>query len=87
MRITLRREDGNVAFGVADRGKGLSKEDQARLFVSFERLRETSTTSTGLGLGLLVCKRLVEAHGGTIRVDSKPGRGSTFWVTLPIKQT
>jgi PAS domain S-box-containing protein len=82
--VIARHENEHVLIGVGDRGKGISPEDQARLFEPFERLREKSTTRPGLGLGLLVCKRLVEAHGGKIWVDSKPGRGTTFWFTLPL---
>jgi PAS domain S-box-containing protein len=84
IHVIARQENGNLLIGVRDQGKGISPEDQARLFAPFERLREGSTTRPGLGLGLLVCKRLVEAHGGSIWVESSAGRGSTFWFTLPL---
>jgi signal transduction histidine kinase len=70
--------------GIKDEGSGISPEDQARLFQSFERLQQNSSNKPGLGLGLLVCRRLVEAHGGQIWVESKLGEGSTFYFSLPI---
>jgi signal transduction histidine kinase len=84
IRVSARREDSQIMIGVSDQGKGITPEDQARLFEPFERLRENSTTVAGLGLGLLVCKRLVEAHGGKIWVESAPGQGTTFWFILPV---
>ena len=87
VKISGRRNDGHILMSVSDQGKGISQEDQARLFQSFERLSETSTTKPGLGLGLLVCKRLVEAHGGKIWVESTLGKGSTFYFTLPVITT
>ncbi|MBI4331014.1 MAG: PAS domain-containing sensor histidine kinase [Chloroflexi bacterium] len=85
VRISARKGSDHLVISVSDQGKGISPDDQARLFQSFERLAETSTTRPGLGLGLLVCKRLVEAHGGKIWVESEPGKGSTFSFTLPLQ--
>jgi signal transduction histidine kinase len=73
-----------VVVGVSDRGTGISPHDQDRLFQPFERLSNPSADSSqGTGLGLVVCKRLVEAHGGQIWVESELGQGSTFFFTLP----
>jgi PAS domain S-box-containing protein len=83
IRISARQEDEHIVIGVSDQGQGISHGDQGRLFAPFERL-ESTATKAGLGLGLLVCKRLVEAHGGKIWVESEPGKGSTFWFTLPL---
>jgi PAS domain S-box-containing protein len=80
---SIKINQDSLMIGVKDHGKGISMENQRKLFTSFERLAESSTTSTGLGLGLLVCKRLVEAHGGKIWVESAPEKGSTFTFTLP----
>jgi signal transduction histidine kinase len=84
IRISVRNTGKVLTVSVADQGKGISSEDQTKLFQSFERLGETSTTKPGLGLGLLVCKRLIEAHSGKIWVESEPGKGSTFSFTLPL---
>lgn len=80
--VSVNRE--SVLVGVKDQGKGISSEDMVKLFQPFERINETSITRPGLGLGLLVCRRLVEAHGGEIWAESEVGKGSTFWFTLPL---
>lgn len=82
--VSVRQNDEYIKVGVTDQGQGISPQDQDRLFQPFERLSETSTKKPGLGLGLLVCRRLVEAQGGKIWVESQTGNGSTFWFTLPI---
>jgi signal transduction histidine kinase len=84
IKVFARENNGQVTVGVADKGVGILPEDQGRLFELFERLGNSSQ-SQGLGLGLVVCKRLVEAQGGQIRVESEPGKGSTFYFTLPTK--
>jgi len=85
IKVFIRREKQMLAIGVADKGAGISPEDQGRLFELFERLGK-GTMSQGLGLGLVVCKRLVEAQGGKIWVESEPGQGSVFYFTLPVYQ-
>lgn len=82
IRLSVRKTGMDISIGISDKGPGIKPEDQAKLFEPFERLREKSM-NPGLGLGLVVCRHLVEAHGGKIWVDSTPGRGSTFWFTLP----
>ena len=85
IRVSARVEEKHLVIGVSDQGIGISLNDQAKLFRSFQRLEESSLDGVrGLGLGLLVCRRLVEAHGGRIWVESEPGRGSTFLFTLPL---
>jgi signal transduction histidine kinase len=54
------------------------------LFEPFQRLEPQNNNATGTGLGLVVCRRLVEAHGGRMWVESQPGSGSTFQFTLPV---
>ena len=76
------RPGGFVRIAVSDTGPGISKENQARLFQPFERLQEEKTYIEGTGLGLSLCRGLMEAMGGRIGVDSTPGEGSTFWVDL-----
>jgi signal transduction histidine kinase len=74
-----------VLITVRDQGIGISKEDQDRLFDRFYRASpERRGGATGLGLGLYVTRRVVEAHGGTVGVESEPGEGSTFYFTLPL---
>jgi signal transduction histidine kinase len=66
---------------VRDEGPGIPAEEQARIFQRFHR---ASTGTQGMGLGLYLCQRLVEAHGGRLWVESVPGQGTTFRFTLPI---
>ena len=63
---------------------GISREDQARIFNRFERAASTQHFG-GLGLGLYVSSQIVRAHGGTIRVESRPGQGARFIVVLPVE--
>jgi signal transduction histidine kinase len=75
----------HLVFEVRDRGIGISQEDQKRIFEPFFRSDPSRTRATGgVGLGLAVVKRIVEAHSGTIEVESELGRGTRFIVTLPL---
>jgi PAS domain S-box-containing protein len=86
IKVTVKPDKEQLVIGVSDRGVGISPADQARLFAPFQRLEESRPGGVrGVGLGLLVCQRLVEAHGGRIWVESEPGRGSTFFFTLPLQ--
>jgi CheY-like chemotaxis protein len=76
------RGDGHVRVCVTDTGPGLSAEEQSRLFTPFERLGADGSEIEGTGLGLVLSLRFVEAMGGTLEVESEPGRGSTFWFDL-----
>jgi PAS domain S-box-containing protein len=83
--VSVRSDKERLVIGVSDQGVGISVSDQARLFEPFQRLEESRPDGAGgVGLGLLVCRRLVEAHGGQIWVESEPGQGSTFFFTLPL---
>lgn len=81
--VTCTRDETGLELAVSDRGKGIAQEDQALIFLPFERLKEDIDTREGAGLGLAICKLIVEAHGGSIGVDSKVGKGSRFWLRLP----
>jgi signal transduction histidine kinase len=85
--ITLRAERrGNRArIEVVDRGSGIAAEDEERIFEKFGRGRTiASVAAGGMGLGLYLSRRIVQAHGGELRVEQTPGGGATFWFTLPI---
>jgi signal transduction histidine kinase len=73
--------DSSVRFTVADTGTGIPKEYQERIFEKFYQVPESGPRGTGLGL--YIAKEIVRAHGGDIGVESEPGKGSTFWFTLP----
>jgi signal transduction histidine kinase len=71
-------------LSVRDHGPGIAPEDIDRLFIPFERLATHPTAQeSSHGLGLSIAQQIVHLHGGRIRVESKPGDGSTFWVELP----
>jgi GAF domain-containing protein/anti-sigma regulatory factor (Ser/Thr protein kinase) len=84
--VVARRAEGWVEVAVADTGVGIAPEDQGRVFEEFGQVRGASGQSEGTGLGLTLCKRFVELHGGTIAVTSEVGVGSTFTVALPVRQ-
>jgi heavy metal sensor kinase len=86
VRLWLERDDGRVRFGVSDTGIGIAPGDLPHIFDRFWRADSARTRTgerPGVGLGLAICKWIAEAHGGTIEVQSRPGRGTTFSVTLP----
>ena len=86
-QISLRCEQmptGHVRLLVRDTGPGIPPGGLSRLFVPFDRLGQESSEVEGTGLGLVVSRSLVEAMGGHLGVDSEVGRGSTFWVELPV---
>lgn len=79
----LPREDDSVVVKVTDTGVGIAYEDQPRIFERFYKA-DRARSGGGTGLGLAIAKHIVQAHSGRIWVDSKPGKGSTFYFTLPI---
>lgn len=83
IEVSAREEDGAAILKVADHGIGIDKESQHKIFERFERAASKLNIS-GLGLGLFIVRQIVESHGGTIRVESEPGQGSCFTVTLPL---
>ncbi|MDO8689582.1 MAG: PAS domain S-box protein [Dehalococcoidia bacterium] len=82
VRVKAEPADGDVVISVSDRGEGIAPEDLPRIFDRFYRTKGGRKPG-GLGLGLFICKMLIEAHGGQIWVDSEPGKGSSFHFTLP----
>ncbi|APR80871.1 Sensory box histidine kinase [Minicystis rosea] len=82
IEIAVELVTGHARLRVGDHGIGVVPEDQARIFGQFERA--VSVKHYGFGLGLWITRQIVEAHGGTIRVDSLPGAGASFTVDLPV---
>lgn len=73
-----------LRIAVEDTGHGISKEDQKKMFQKFFRVKATADTVSGTGLGLVITKHIVEAHGGHIWLESEEGEGTTFFFTVPI---
>ena len=80
------RTSQRVEVSVCDSGPGIPEEEQQRIFLDRVRLPQTSNRTTGYGVGLAVCRRIVEVHGGRIWVISKPDEGACFTFTVPIWQ-
>jgi signal transduction histidine kinase len=81
--VAVRVQNEHVELSVRDTGVGIAAKDQPRLFEDFGRLRDSDKGEQGSGLGLAIARRIVEAHGGKITLESAPGQGSTFRVLLP----
>jgi len=85
--VAAERQDRWVEVSVSDTGEGIPAADLPNIFERFYRVDRSRARATGgSGLGLTIAKRLVEAHGGEIKVQSKPGRGSRFSFTVPVSQ-
>jgi signal transduction histidine kinase len=85
VHFAVRQIAGEARASVADQGEGMMPEQLRQLFWPFARLEhEGKRGMAGAGLGLYICKAIVEAHGGRIWAEGEPGRGSTFHVALPL---
>ena len=88
IRIYLTGTDQGIRFAVADQGPGLTDEDKSIMFKDFQRLSARPTAGeSSTGLGLSIVKRIVDAHGGDIRVESEYGKGATFIMDIPRKNS
>jgi signal transduction histidine kinase len=86
--LSLRCAGGRATLSVRDEGPGIVAEELPRLFQRFHRVPGVAVqagSSVGLGLGLYICKAIVERHGGRVEVESVVGEGSTFSVLLPLR--
>lgn len=81
--VNLRKAKNALMVSVTDQGEGMRADTQAHIFEQFYQ-GDTSHTTQGNGLGLAMVKKVLELHGGSIQVNSAPGQGSCFTVTLPI---
>ena len=82
--VTIRRNLDRAVVDVTDNGCGMEAKDAEHIFERFYRADSSRNRATGgSGLGLAITKSLIEAHGGTVTVDTAPGKGSTFTLSLP----
>ncbi len=87
VRVRIRQADGEALLSVEDHGIGIDQAEVMSLFQPFERATTVRQSIGGVGLGLYITKQIVDAHGGTVTIDSVPGAGSVFTVRLPGADT
>jgi len=80
LKVSTKKTKGFIEVSLTDTGGGISKENMKKLFTPF-----FTTKARGMGMGLPICRKFVERHGGSIEVESEEGKGSTFTVKLPIQ--
>ncbi len=85
VHITTELRNDEVYFSVRDFGIGMDRQHQSKIFDKFYRVEETSERFQGLGIGLYICREIIERHGGTIGVHSTPGEGSEFYFSIPLQ--
>ena len=86
--VRARAAGEGVEISVTDTGVGIAPEDRAAVFEEFKQVgKDSARKAEGTGLGLALTKKFVELHGGTVRLESAPGRGSSFTISLPLAPT
>lgn len=86
IELQLAQREDTLHVGVADRGPGIPPAERSNLFRSFVRLDTGDQEQYGIGLGLFVVKKIVEAHGGQVGISDQPSGGSLFWFEIPLRQ-
>ena len=84
VEVSAAARNGELVVEVADRGRGLPAGDEQRIFDKFHRSADVAGRA-GAGLGLTVCKGIVQLHGGRIEAENRPGGGAVFRFTLPVE--
>jgi two-component system sensor histidine kinase VicK len=85
VKVSVQQLGNEILVGVSDQGIGIAAEDLERVFDPMYRIKhENSEKIPGIGLGLSVCKGLIDSHGGRIWIESEVRKGSTCWFTLPL---
>jgi len=82
-----KEENNNIRFAVKDSGLGIDDSEKSHIFIPFSQAKHNQSHHGGTGLGLHICKQLVEAMGGEIGLESEPGKGSCFWFTLSMEES
>ncbi|MGH9788932.1 MAG: PAS domain-containing sensor histidine kinase [Candidatus Acidiferrales bacterium] len=86
LRVSCEQRDADAVFRVTDEGSGIASDACEGIFERFRQADAGARTRGGMGLGLYICRGIVQQHGGRIGVESAPGKGSTFWFTLPARK-
>src|SRR5262249_6512779 len=87
IEVMARPGEGSVEVSVADTGVGIAPEDQEAVFEEFRQVGRSDKKAEGTGLGLTLCRKFIELHGGRIWVKSEVGQGSTFTFTIPVHRS